>query len=122
MNLIEPNMNEQQQMTFLIGAIIGGLIAGSLCGLLPLGIGRWKNRLTLGVSGLIACTLSGAALGILLAGPVAIIFALIIVVIGEPDSARANAFDPTHALDAPPVPPSLPDEPDPGNPYRSFPQ
>lgn len=59
-------------------AVIAGLIAGLVCGLLPLISGLVKGRRELGIIGFVACAVSGAVLGLLLAIPVAIVFTLAI--------------------------------------------
>jgi len=62
----------------LAGLIVGGLIAGSLCGLIPYFVGKKRGQFTLGVVGLISCIVAGMILGVILALPVAGVFALII--------------------------------------------
>jgi hypothetical protein len=66
-----------------------GLVAGIVCGLIPLAAGLIKHRMTLGVVGLVVSALCGALLGILLALPVAIVFTLAIVLM-RPERARAT--------------------------------
>jgi hypothetical protein len=68
-------------MSLVARAAIAGLVAGILCGLVPLALGVWKDRAALGVVGLVVTAGCGALLGILLAIPVAIVFALAIVLI-----------------------------------------
>lgn len=63
---------------FLVGAMIGGLVMGVICGLWPLNAGTAKGRTTLGMVGFGVCALSGVALGCLLALPMAILFRMII--------------------------------------------
>lgn len=59
-------------------AALIGLIAGLVCGLIPLGSGFYKDRVSLGVIGFVASAIAGAVLGLLLAIPVAIVFTLAI--------------------------------------------
>jgi hypothetical protein len=66
-----------------------GLVAGIVCGLIPLAAGLIKHRIALGVIGLVVCAACGAILGILLALPVAIVFTLAIVLM-RPERARAT--------------------------------
>ena len=77
----------QDQLIFLIGTIMGGLLAGTVCGLVPLAVGRWKRRVTLGVWALLFCMFSGGILGVILAVPVALIFSMITLVLGRPEEA-----------------------------------
>jgi len=72
-----------EQIGFLIGSIIGGLLAGALCGLIPYGVGKWMGRASLGVTGFIICVICGAILGVILAGPVAVVFSLAILILGR---------------------------------------
>ena len=57
--------------------IIGGAIAGLLCGLIPYFIGKKKNK-KLSQIAIWSCVASGIILGALLALPVAIIFSIVI--------------------------------------------
>jgi hypothetical protein len=61
-----------------IGLIVGGLIAGALCGLIPFFVGKKRGQTTLGNAGLVCSIIGGAIGGIILALPVAGVFALII--------------------------------------------
>lgn len=56
---------------FLLNAMISGIIAGVLVGLIPFFMGRSKNQEKLGLYSLFACGLSGSILGLVLAIPVA---------------------------------------------------
>jgi uncharacterized membrane protein len=51
-------------------SLIDGFLVGLICGAIPLYVGAIKNQVRLGFSGLVACTLSGLLLGLLLAIPV----------------------------------------------------
>ena len=62
----------------LAGLIVGGLVAGALCGLIPFFVGKKRGQSTLGNAGLVSCIIGGALGGIILALPVAGVFALII--------------------------------------------
>lgn len=64
--------------TTQIAFIVGGLIAGSLCGLIPLNAGLKNGKQTLAYVGLVSRIICGAILGLLLALPVALIFLAII--------------------------------------------
>jgi hypothetical protein len=68
--------------------LLAGLIAGIVCGLVPLIAGYVKGRLQLGIIGFVVTALSGLVLGLLLAVPVAIVFTLFIVLSGR-ERARA---------------------------------
>lgn len=65
---------------YMIGVFFGGLVAGSLTGLIPFLIGLKKEETTLGIIAIITCSLSGLILGILLAIPVAIGFIVAILI------------------------------------------
>src|ERR1022692_4640116 len=86
--------------TFLIIIVVGGCIAGVLCGLVLLYIGKSRNRPELGRAGFIACCVSGLVLGLLLALPMAAAFTVIIVMKGapkEPEAATAPKMTTTSA-------------------------
>jgi hypothetical protein len=82
-----------QQQAFLIGALIGGFIVGVLCGLVPLIVGIVKKRPVLGVVGFVSCVPCGLLLGLLLAGPVAAVFTIIIAVQPTPESYNSRGYD-----------------------------
>ncbi|HME57934.1 MAG TPA: zinc ribbon domain-containing protein [Terracidiphilus sp.] len=64
----------------MLGAmIIGGLVAGFLCGLVPFFVGKNKGQQDLGTVALLVCAACGMVLGILLALPAAIVFTIVIV-------------------------------------------
>ena len=58
--------------------IIGALIAGVVCGLVPLVFGLMRGQTALAVGGFVACIAGGFVLGILLALPLAILFTVLI--------------------------------------------
>ena len=62
----------------LAGLIFGGLVAGALCGLIPYFVGKKRWQAKLGNAGLVSCIIGGAIGGVILALPVAGVFALII--------------------------------------------
>ncbi len=69
----------------VIGAWIGALVVGFICGTITLIIGKKKKRSDLGIIGFFACIISGLLRGLLFAGPVALFFILIIFTIKKPD-------------------------------------
>lgn len=66
---------------------ISGVLGGGLFGMFSLAVGRLKRRVTLGAAGLIVSATSGAILGLLIAVPVAALFVLVMLVLGEPEPA-----------------------------------
>lgn len=60
--------------------LVGGGIAGFVCGLAPYFIGKKKNNKKLGKIALFSCIASGLALGVVLALPVAIILSIVVVI------------------------------------------
>ena len=70
-----------------IGILIGGFLMGVLCGLAPLVAGSKRNRPTLGTIGFFSCILGGLTFGILLAGPLAITFTVIICMVRRSPSS-----------------------------------
>jgi RsiW-degrading membrane proteinase PrsW (M82 family) len=62
-----------------VGVVVGGLVIGTLCGLVPFFVGKKRKQMTLAVGGLVACIVSGLILGLILALAVSIIFTVIIV-------------------------------------------
>ena len=63
---------------FIVGAVFGSLLIGTLCGLAPFLLGKKYKNKNLGIAGFFTCVISGFILGIVLAAPVAAIFSLII--------------------------------------------
>jgi predicted lipid-binding transport protein (Tim44 family) len=61
------------------GRVIGGAIAGTIIGLLPFFVGRHMKQPKLATQALTCCCVAGVALGMVLAGPVALIFTLVLV-------------------------------------------
>jgi membrane protein implicated in regulation of membrane protease activity len=58
--------------------VIGALVAGVLCGLIPLVYGLVKRQQALAFGGLVACVAAGFVLGVVLALPMAALFAWLI--------------------------------------------
>lgn len=102
---------------YLIGAIIGGLIAGALCGSIPLALGLKREKKGLATAGMICCVVGGGVLGLLLAGPLALIFSIIILCTPKP--AATAGQDTGQSEFAPPAEPKFPSAGDENNPYRS---
>jgi phosphotransferase system glucose/maltose/N-acetylglucosamine-specific IIC component len=63
-------------MTFQQGAILGSLIAGFLCGLIPTIVAFSRGRSQLAVIAMVACVIAGFLLGLIAAVPVAIGFTI----------------------------------------------
>jgi hypothetical protein len=59
-------------------SIIGAIVAGALCGLVPLIYGLARAQTGLAAGGFAACLLGSALLGVLLAVPLAALFAWLI--------------------------------------------
>ena len=76
-----------------IGTIVGGLLMGTLCGLGPLIAGRRKGFKTLGLVGFFTCIVCGLILGILLAGPVALIWTVILITKRKSDEVTSKPHD-----------------------------
>jgi hypothetical protein len=81
------------------GVLIGSLLAGLVCGLWPLLAGASKGQPILGALGLFVCIISGYVLGLLLALPVAFVFAKLIGAMHRPkppvdDASPAVPFNP----------------------------
>jgi hypothetical protein len=58
--------------------IIGALVAGAICGLVPLIYGLTRGQTALAVGGFVACVIGGLLLGVILAVPLAALFAYLI--------------------------------------------
>jgi hypothetical protein len=58
--------------------IIGAVVAGALCGVVPLVYGLVRGEPVLAVGGFAACVIGGLLLGVLLAAPLAAVFAWLI--------------------------------------------
>jgi len=74
--LVFAQMDPELGSAIAFGAVVG-LIAGAVCGLLPLIVGLTRKQVGLGVGGFVSCVIAGAVLGLLLAAPVAVIFTVI---------------------------------------------
>lgn len=72
-------MSQYQQ-----GLLFWALVAGALCGLVPLIVGYHRRQISVGIVGLICCIIAGFILGIILALPVAAVFTIIICSIKSP--------------------------------------
>ena len=77
-------MDTHNTTAYMVGAIFGAVFVGILCGLLPLAVGRKRERLGLGWVGLGLCVGSGFALGLFGAVPMAGLWSLVILVAGPP--------------------------------------
>jgi hypothetical protein len=58
--------------------VIGATIAGAICGLVPLVYGIARGETGIGLAGFAACLIAGVVLGVLLAVPLAALFAWLI--------------------------------------------
>lgn len=76
-----------------IGILVGGGVMGILCGLGPLIAGRRRGYKTLGLVGFLVCIVCGLVLGILLAGPVALIWTVILLTKRKPDGSAPGPND-----------------------------
>lgn len=88
-----------EKIGFLVGALFGGLVAGAVCGLLPFFLAKSRNRVPLGTAALITCGVCGVILGLILALPVALIFTVIIVILGP--LATVQGFSPIYPAQPP---------------------
>lgn len=59
--------------------VIGGGIAGAVLGLLPFFVGRQLKQQKLAANAFTWCCVAGVAFGMVLAGPVALVFTLVLV-------------------------------------------
>jgi ABC-type tungstate transport system substrate-binding protein len=82
--IISQAMDSPERIGFFIGTLLGGAVAGLICGLLPYFIGKKKDSRRLGKFALYACIVSGLILGIILALPMAIAFSLAIIASSHP--------------------------------------
>ena len=74
------------------GVLMGALIAGTLCGLIPLGAGARQNRIGLAISGFVACLVAGVFGGALFALPTGLVIKLFISV----TQPRASKIEKLH--------------------------
>ena len=80
-------------LAFTIGTLVGGFVAGMLCGMIPYHFGKKRKQPQLALAGLMTCTLSGVILGLLLALPVAGGFSLAIALRSKPEKPKAPIAD-----------------------------
>lgn len=74
-----------RQIVFWTRILLGGFVVGVLCGLLPLIIALKKQRRGFALTSFVGCIVSGLILGLILAGPVSIIFTVIILCLNKPE-------------------------------------
>jgi hypothetical protein len=74
-----------EQIGYLVGVIVGGLVAGAFCGLLPLVLGLKKRREILAFVGWFSCVASGFILGLILAVPVSVAFTIVLLCLRKPE-------------------------------------
>jgi hypothetical protein len=74
---------------FMVGMIIGALVAGVLCGSLPFAVARSRKRNDLAWISMVVCVVCGLLLGLLLAVPAALVCTGIIM-------ALRRGEEPTH--------------------------
>jgi hypothetical protein len=81
--------------------MIGAVAAGGLCGLVPLVYGLARGETRLGLCGFAACLIAGVLLGVLLAVPLAALFAWLIWRQSREAHAARGAAGPGPAGDRP---------------------
>ena len=76
---VEEVMNDSQayQLGYFIGLMVGSIGIGTICGLLPFFVSKSRHRPGLAVGALLTCMACGFLGGIILAGPVMLIFTVI---------------------------------------------
>jgi hypothetical protein len=82
-----------EQVAYWAGVLVGGLFVGAVCGLLPLAVAKRKGRTAFGVASLVACTLSGLLLGLILAVPVAVILSAVALILGSPAGSSSARLE-----------------------------
>jgi hypothetical protein len=90
--------------------IIGAIVAGAICGLVPLVYGLARGRTGLAVGGFLACVVGGIILGVLLAVPLAALFAWLIWRTHHVARPAANAAPGEPVGGRPEAPPPADDE------------
>ena len=89
---MNTNVPPEQQVPFLIGAIIGALVVGTLCGLLPFFLARSRGRQGLGIAALVTCIIGGFFAGLIAAVPLMIIFTVIVMAMGHAPGSQQPGF------------------------------
>ncbi|MEJ7716789.1 MAG: hypothetical protein WKF31_02060 [Thermoleophilaceae bacterium] len=96
------------------GLLIGSVV-GALCGLVPLIFGVVRSQIPLAIGGFFACVVCGAILGLILAIPIAALFAYLIVRASRkppvaPGTPYGGQWSPPDAYGGtqPPPPPGTP--------------
>jgi len=68
-----------RRIGFVFGVLVGGLVAGFVCGAGPLYLASRRGRPLLGITAMIICTLGGLIYGLLAGVPLAILFVVVIL-------------------------------------------
>jgi hypothetical protein len=91
-------------VAFNVGRVFGAVMVGIFCGLIPLAVGRNRDRVGLGWTGFGLCVVSGFLFGLLGAVPMAGLMSVVILVAGHP-SKRAADSEPVFKPKTPAPPP-----------------
>ncbi|MGD1897659.1 MAG: hypothetical protein ACFB16_11990 [Phormidesmis sp.] len=90
---------------YLLPFIIGGMLSGIVCGLLPFFLALKRRRHWLGFFALTVCVASGIILGAILAFPIATSFSAAILLTQQrepkPKKVTTSAFADTHKAKTP---------------------
>jgi hypothetical protein len=78
----------QFDAAFSVGMLIGSLVAGVVCGLLPLAVAAVRGRPDWGIKVLGICVLAGLFGGVLIAGPVALAMTAAVLVSNPNSGAK----------------------------------
>lgn len=87
LSAIMPNQNIDnaalENLGRLAGIVVGTLITASICGLLPLYLGKRLGRFRLGIAGFAISFISVLGFGLLVAVPVTILLTVIVLLLGK---------------------------------------
>jgi hypothetical protein len=76
---VDPN-----SAAYKVGVVFGAVFAGVICGLIPLAVGRSRERMGFGWTGFLLCIVAGFFVGLLGALPTAAVVSVVILVAGRP--------------------------------------
>jgi uncharacterized transporter YbjL len=97
-------LTSETNPVLMLARLLGAFLIGALLGLVPFFVARSRGQQGLGVAALLSSIFGGLILGILLAGPVTLVFTVVALVRRPPSSGGPGVSPGPGAGSAPPPP------------------